>query len=190
MVKYTREVLEEAIRKSESWAGVLRNLGLKKLAGGTQEHLKRRAKKLGISIAHFTGQGWNKGRPARNRLEPEQVFLLREEGHRQKRHILWRCLMETGRKGTCEECGQGPQWNGKDLVLQIDHVNGNFLDDRAENLRILCPNCHTQTSTFSRNRDNAGVSEPVDERLLESRASGREGSTPSPGTNPQRRLFQ
>lgn len=189
MVKYTKDILSEAIRKSESWAGVLRALGKKKLSGGLQEHLKRQAIKFGIKTDHFTGQGHNKGKLANNRLSPEEVLVLREEGHRQKRHILWRCLLEIGRKNVCEECGLGPVWNEKGLVLQIDHVNGNFLDDRAENLRILCPNCHTQTPTFSRNRDKAGMSELADERLLESRAARRAGSTPAPGTI-QNTLFE
>jgi len=49
----------------------------------------------------------------------------------------------------CEICGQDPEWNGKPLILQIDHINGNRKDNRLENLRIVCPNCHTQTETFS-----------------------------------------
>jgi hypothetical protein len=49
----------------------------------------------------------------------------------------------------CWECGQLPEWNGKPLTLQMDHRNGNRYDHRLENLRWLCPNCHTQTSTFN-----------------------------------------
>lgn len=48
----------------------------------------------------------------------------------------------------CEECGQTSIWNGKPLVLHIDHINGDDSDHRLENLRILCPNCHTQTHTW------------------------------------------
>lgn len=48
----------------------------------------------------------------------------------------------------CEICGQLPEWNGKPLVLQLDHINGDHYDNRIENLRIVCPNCHTQTDTF------------------------------------------
>lgn len=48
----------------------------------------------------------------------------------------------------CAECGTGPEWNGKELILELDHVNGNPYDDRIENLRFLCPNCHRQTPTY------------------------------------------
>jgi uncharacterized Zn-binding protein involved in type VI secretion len=48
----------------------------------------------------------------------------------------------------CEECGQLPEHNGKPLKMQIDHVNGNTRDNRLVNLKILCPNCHTQTITW------------------------------------------
>lgn len=45
-------------------------------------------------------------------------------------------------------CGIGNEWNGKPLTLQLDHINGDHSDNRLENLRILCPNCHSQTSTW------------------------------------------
>lgn len=48
----------------------------------------------------------------------------------------------------CEECGQSNLWKGKPLTLQVDHVDGNSDNNDIGNLRILCPNCHTQTSTF------------------------------------------
>lgn len=49
----------------------------------------------------------------------------------------------------CSECGQDSAWNNKTLVLQLDHINGINNDNRLENLRFLCPNCHTQTDNYS-----------------------------------------
>lgn len=52
------------------------------------------------------------------------------------------------KKYECEICNQKPYWNNKELVLHIDHINGDSKDHRLENLRYLCPNCHTQTETY------------------------------------------
>ena len=52
------------------------------------------------------------------------------------------------RNNTCEECGCGNIYNGKPLSLELEHIDGNSLNNQIENLKILCPNCHSQTSTF------------------------------------------
>lgn len=49
---------------------------------------------------------------------------------------------------TCKECGIGEEWNGKTLVLQLDHMDGNSDNNQISNLRLLCPNCHSQTENF------------------------------------------
>ena len=60
---------------------------------------------------------------------------------------LKKYLLET-RGENCEECGQESIWNNKPLVLQLDHIDGDSDNNYPKNLRLLCPNCHTQTENF------------------------------------------
>lgn len=53
----------------------------------------------------------------------------------------------------CSECGI-KEWNNKPINLQMDHINGDKFDNRLENLRLLCPNCHSQTETFCGKTNN------------------------------------
>lgn len=147
--KYTRELLTEAAVNSISIADVLRYLQIP-IAGGTHAHISRKLKQFGIDTSHFLGQAHTRNQPSRQRLAPEQVLVVRPLGApRPKPRILRRALHESGVPYACAVCGIEAEWNGEPIVLHVDHVSGNWLDNRKENLRFLCPNCHSQTPTFA-----------------------------------------
>lgn len=141
--KYTKELLEPLCKESTSVAQVLRKLGVCE-SGGIHSHISRTIKEYGINTSHFLGKGSNRGKPSNNKKHWKEVLIKRESGKRESAFRLRRSLIESGREYLCEECGLGPNWNNKELRLQVDHINRDWLNDTLENLRFLCPNCHTQ----------------------------------------------
>lgn len=143
--KITDEALRDAVSTSYSVYETLDKLGIKR-AGGSHSHYSKRIANLGISTAHFLGKSSSKGRPSTRKKSSEEILILRESGIRCKAVQLVRALIEAGVEHVCSKCGQPPTWMDNPLTLDVDHINENWLDDRIENLRFLCPNCHSQFS--------------------------------------------
>lgn len=146
-VKWTREVLQEAVSASTNMCEVLRHLGLE-VVGGHHTHISRRIKAYDIDIGHFQ-MPTRKGKPWRPRT-PEGVLI--EQSPSQARRIpsdrLKWAMRTTGTPEQCALCGTGTAWRGRLLPLEVDHIDGNWQDNRIENLRFLCPNCHSTTDNY------------------------------------------
>ncbi|MEV1020820.1 HNH endonuclease [Streptomyces sp. NPDC050264] len=140
-----------AVAASRSLAELMRKLCTPSLGGSTRAKVKRSIDEYGLSTEHFTGQGHRAGITSPKRRSADSILIRREAGSQRTRtHMLRRALDEIGVPRACAECGQGELWQGQRLVLEIDHVNGDPLDNRQENLRYLCPNCHAFTNTWCR----------------------------------------
>jgi 5-methylcytosine-specific restriction endonuclease McrA len=83
-----------------------------------------------------------------DRFPNEQVFV--ENSTYSRTHLKKRIIKENILPYICSECGLKDMWNNKPIVLHLDHINGINNDNRIENLRFLCPNCHSQQPTYSR----------------------------------------
>lgn len=159
-----REALQKAVISNLSIAGVIQELGFEnKSTGRWHREISKLIKEYGIDTSHFKGRSWNKGGKMSvghgNKKDPRIILSLRDESqNRVAGNRLKDALLEIGRPYICEYCNQGPAWNGQPLVLEVDHKNGKFWDNREENLAITCPNCHSQLPTFGIRNINHQVS--------------------------------
>ncbi|MFD4115679.1 HNH endonuclease [Streptomyces niveus] len=152
-----KDELAGAVAKSNSIAGVLRALGIP-VNGATRKRVNHSLAAHSISIGHFSGQGHFRGVVSRYRKSADEILIRLAPGSARTRTAqLRRALDDLDTPHICAVCGIGDLWRGKRLVLEIDHINGDRLDSRLENLRYLCPSCHSQTATFSRRTPGAST---------------------------------
>ena len=141
--KMGKEDFAKRVAESKSYNMILKKFNIHN--GGSLQTVRNRIQKECLDVSHFDPNWYIS--------HNKQTFSLKDilvenssfcNGGRIKKKLIKAGLKED----ICEQCDQGPSWFGVHLVLQLDHINGNHTDNRIENLRILCPNCHTQTDTF------------------------------------------
>ena len=143
--KISKENLADLVKNSYSYKEVLNHFDLEN-KGNNFKTLRKRMLEDGIDFSHF--------RQRKDYLKvcqkPVPLETILVENSTFNRTHLKRKLLSSGiLENKCYICGQLPVWNGKPLSLQLDHINGISTDNRLENLRMLCPHCHSQTENFA-----------------------------------------
>jgi hypothetical protein len=144
--------VKAAIETSSSVSEVLRKLGLR-AAGGNYRALKNACVKHSLTLPTPDSEVFRAAQrksllanrpPLRT---DDEVFC--ENSSYSNRVALKNRLRKIWTDWTCSGCGLGEIWNNKPITIQLDHINGVYNDNRIANLRLLCPNCHSQTETFA-----------------------------------------
>lgn len=147
---YTINDVKEAVRNAECFTDVLRYLTLSEV-GGNFQTIKRIIKNQNIDISHFLKNPNNR---KRKQVIIDEVLV---ENSKIPRNSLRRLILrENVIPYICDICENKGMWQNKHMTLDLDHKNGIRNDNRPNNLRFLCPNCHSQTATY-RGKNNTAT---------------------------------
>ena len=134
------------IASHSNYTECLRELGLSATGSCSRQVIKKRIKELSIDTSHFSRRGKKKTISYRYPLDD---ILCKNSFYGHSKGLKDRLVRAGLLEYKCAFCGNTGKWNNKALVLQLDHINGDHFDNRLENLRLLCPNCHSQTKTYA-----------------------------------------
>lgn len=133
--------LKYIIENSENITEILNKIGYKNTSSILHKKLQERIERENISITHL-----KKYNSQVKKYEINDILV--ENSKYTNRTQLKKRLIELNLLEYKCECGNTGWWRDKPMTLQIDHINGKNDDNRLENLRFICPNCHSQTNTF------------------------------------------
>ena len=199
---FSEQELRRAISISRSWAETLRKMD-RCPTGNGRVTVKKWAEEWEIDISHFDphAAATEALRRGTRRAKPLEEVLVENSSY--SRQALKQRLYAEGLKDpTCEMCGQGETWNGMEISLILDHINGVRNDNRLENLRIVCPNCAAGLEThcgrgrrtLERTRECLGCGKTFPPKYRDnfycSRACGQKSSRGSLGPRPERRKVE
>lgn len=143
---YTNEQFLQAVKDAQCMTDTLRNLNLTE---GSRKSAKKLLQELNPDTSHWIDINilkMNNFKTGAKEIPINEVLVENSKYIYSdlKKKLIKHNLIEE----KCYECGLNNFWNNKELILQLDHINGIHNDNRIENLRFLCPNCHSQTETF------------------------------------------
>ena len=134
------------VQESTSYSDCLRALDLTTKGGSSLDVLKRRISELNCSTEHF---GTTKTGGSFNAKYTLDEILIENSSYANISRLKTRLINEGRLEYKCAFCGNTGEWQGHALTLQLDHINGINNDHRIENLRFLCPNCHSITDIYA-----------------------------------------
>lgn len=143
---WTDDQLVDAFNTSRSIREILKKLNLAP-AGGNYSQIKKNLVRLGLDIKNLQGRSWRKGSKVPVVKPKSLAEILVNGSSYQTFKLKKRLLNEKIFERVCVGC-KNTKWLGKPIPLELDHINGKKLDNRIENLRLLCPNCHALTPTY------------------------------------------
>lgn len=156
------DIVKDVIASSFSIREVACKLNLR-LNGSAYPAFKKYVIEKSISVSHFLGKANNVGLKHKGGYDRNKILSKKSKS---RSGTLRNALLLSGRAERCEGCKLGNIWQDSPIVLEVDHINGNNSDNTLDNLRFLCPNCHSQTPTFRGRGKNSGVKKVSDEQLL------------------------
>lgn len=176
------DTLRLAVQDSKSMAAVLRIVNLD-YNGGNISWLKNKISKLSLDISHFTGAAHALGKSLPSFYKYElSSLLVKDSAYVYNTRFKDRLIKENILEERCAVCS-ATHWNNAPLALQLDHINGVNNDNRVENLRLLCPNCHSQTPTFAGRNINKNLND-LGPTLVEPLKIARQPSTKTISAKP------
>lgn len=160
--RLNKEKLEEIVKNNYYWSDVLKLLDIS-LSGAVYRMLKQRLLQDGIDFSHINNSE-KINIKVKKHIPLEEI--LTEKSAYSRRHLKKRLIDNGILENKCCECGITNIWNNKPISLQLDHINGIRDDNRIENLRFLCPNCHSQTENYSGKHKLKKKNINVDKKVL------------------------
>ena len=140
---YTKNEVQVAVENSRCYSDVFRQLGIK-INGGSYVWIKRLVAKFEINISHFlSASEIANEKSCKNKIERDYLTDDISKDYRVQSGRLYNFMTSHGVEYQCSKCNL-TEWLGIPLRLDVDHIDGNSLNNNINNLQFLCPNCHRQ----------------------------------------------